>query len=300
MVLFNLNNFIPLSSRGVKPKNKLKVLLASAVVVGSLGLSFGSSIGSPVEGILPSFSPVVVQAEETGYSSVTVNSTAYINDAGALSVFSQIANTRNNEAGIEILDYDAGKQIVIFNTENYESLLLHERKEFMSNVLSDIKGSRSLNAKNKNKLYNFVSSQDSDTAKVLRNLERDVTADIASGNELYLPFQNPVTMVLGLVALGIFIGMGVSIVLDIAYLVLPMVRVSLDNSEGIASRLVSPEAVSTARDVDGMGNGTYMLTYLKRRTWVVALVFIALGYLNSGWIVYVVGNFLQVISNALQ
>ena len=49
-----------------------------------------------------------------------------------------------------------------------------------------------------------------------------------------------------------------------------------------------------------MNKGTYMALYLKRRAWAVALVMIALGYLNSGLIFEVVGNFIQVFSDAFK
>lgn len=271
-------------------------LVTMGVLVG-LTSPVGVALQSPTLN-LPS---VVVYADEGDSvvsGSVEVNSTAYLNDAGALSTFSQIAKENNTEAGVDILSYNAGKRLIIFDTGAYKSLLISERKTFMTNVLSDVKASKSLSAKSKNKIYNFVSSQDGDVAKLVRNLEADVTADIATGSTLYAPFQNPVTTVLGLIALGVFIGMGLSIVLDISYLTLPMVKISVQNTEGIVSKLISPEAISTSKDVELMGSGNYLATYFARRVWVVALVFIALGYLNSGMIVSVVGDFIQLLSNA--
>ena len=90
-------------------------------------------------------------------------------------------------------------------------------------------------------------------------------------------------------------------VLDISYLVLPMVRKSFDSKpDGRLPKLVSSQAYFTAQEQDSMNKGTYMALYLKRRAWAVALVMIALGYLNSGLIFEVVGNFIQVFSDAFK
>ena len=47
-----------------------------------------------------------------------------------------------------------------------------------------------------------------------------------------------------------------------------------------------------------MGKGKYMGSYFMKRIWVVALLFIALGYLNSGFIFDIISRFMQVFSDA--
>lgn len=270
------------------------------------GLILGGVMLSMLGGFTPSFcSSNVVYAEmqtKSSYDSnnLEVKSSAYISDDTAFSVFTQIAKESNNQVGLEVLGYDTSKKVIYFDNSLYKSMYVGDRKEFIKHVLNSIKDSN-LSPKGKNKLYNFITSQDSDSAKILRNLESDVTADIASGKEWYEPFNGPVTTIFGLVALGVFIGMGLSIVLDISYLVLPMVRSMVDsNPEGRIPRLVSPQAYFTAQDVDTMGRGSYMWDYFRRRSWSVALVLIALGYLNSGLIFEVIGNFMQVFSDAFR
>lgn len=229
-----------------------------------------------------------------------VVSSAYIDDAAALSLFSQISNDSNEFAKAKILSVDMGKKVIYFDNNAYQGLYINQRKDFLRYSLTAIKKSN-LNPKSKNKLYNFLSLQDGDVSKILRSLEKDLTADIASGREVYLPFNGPVTTVLGLIALGVFIGVGITIVLDIAYLTLPMVYKAINNNpEGRIPKLVSQQAYFVARQRDEEVVQNYMWSYLTKRSVAVALVMIALGYLSSGLIFEVVGNVVQVFSDAFR
>lgn len=229
-----------------------------------------------------------------------VVSSAYIDDAAALSLFSQISNDSNEFAKAKILSVDMGKKVIYFDNNAYQGLYINQRKDFLRYSLAAIKKSN-LKPKSKNKLYNFLSLQDGDASKILRSLEKDLTADIASGREVYLPFNGPVTTVLGLIALGVFIGVGITIVLDIAYLTLPMVYKAINNNpEGRIPKLVSQQAYFVARQRDEEVVQNYMWSYLTKRSVAVALVMIALGYLSSGLIFEVVGNVVQVFSDAFR
>ena len=116
-----------------------------------------------------------------------------------------------------------------------------------------------------------------------------------------MPFNGPVTTVLGLIALGVFIGVGITIVLDIAYLTLPMVYKMVNNKpEGRIPKLISQQAYFVARQRDEEVVQNYMWSYLTKRSVAVALVMIALGYLSSGLIFEVVGNVVQVFSDAFR
>ena len=229
-----------------------------------------------------------------------VVASAYIDDAAALSLFSQISNDSNEFAKAKILSVDVGKRVIYFDNNAYQGLYINDRKEFLRYSLKAIKNSN-LKPKSKNKLYNFLSLQDGDASKILRNLEKDLTADIASGREVYLPFNGPVSTILGIIALGVFIGVGITIVLDIAYLTLPMVYKMVNNNpEGRIPKLISQQAYFVARQRDEEVVQNYMWSYLTKRSVAVALVMIALGYLSSGLIFEVVGNVVQVFSDAFR
>jgi len=217
---------------------------------------------------------------------VEATASAYIDDPGAVAVFSQVANSSNEYIKAKVLSVDAGKRVIYFDNNVYRGLYVNQRKDF-------------LKPKSKNKLYNFLSLQDGDASKILRNLEKDLTADIASGRSVYLPFSGTVTTILGLIALGVFVGVGISMIIDISYLTLPMVQKSIDEKpDGKLPKLVSSQAYYVVRERESNEKGNYLLSYLGKRSIAVALVMISLGYLSSGLIFEVVGNIIQVFSDS--
>ena len=266
-----------------------------------------ASVGmSLLGGISLASMPTKVYAEEGRTSNtfkgeeVEATASAYVDDPGAVAVFSQVANSSNEYIKAKVLSVDEGKRVIYFDNNVYRGLYVNQRKDFLQHALTQIKQSN-LKPKSKNKLYNFLSLQDGDASKILRNLEKDLTADIANGREVYLPFSGTVTTILGLIALGVFIGVGISMVIDISYLTLPMVQKSIDERpDGKLPKLVSSQAYFAVREREANGGGNYMLSYLKKRSIAVALVMISLGYLSSGLIFEAVGFVVQVFSEAFR
>lgn len=247
-------------------------------------------------------SPTVYARVETKTSyksdTVEVKSSSYLGDESAMSLFMQVARESNNHIGRQVLSYDGKSKVIYFDNDVYQDMYLDQRQEFMEFALRMVKNSK-INSKGKNKIYNFLTSQDSGSAKILRNLKDDVSADIAGGREWWQPFNGPVTTILGIIALAIFIGTGISFVMDIAYMTLPMFRTMIDNNtDGKLPKLISSQAYFVTKDQDMMGRGEYMASYFKKRVWVVLLLFIALGYLNSGFIFDMISRFMQVFSDA--
>lgn len=266
-----------------------------------------ASVGmSLLGGISLASMPTKVYAEEGRTSNtfkggeVEATASAYVDDPGAVAVFSQVANSSNEYIKAKVLSVDVGKRVIYFDNNVYRGLYVNQRKDFLQHALTQIKQSN-LKPKSKNKLYNFLSLQDGDASKILRNLEKDLTADIANGREVYLPFSGTVTTILGLIALGVFIGVGISMVIDISYLTLPMVQKSIDERpDGKLPKLVSSQAYFAVREREANEGSNYMLSYLKKRSIAVALVMISLGYLSSGLIFEAVGYVVQVFSEAFR
>lgn len=266
-----------------------------------------ASVGmSLIGGISLASTPTQVYAEEGRTSNtfkgedVEATASAYVDDPGAVAVFSQVANSSNEYIKAKVLSVDVSKRVIYFDNNVYRGLYVNQRKDFLQHALTQIKQSN-LKPKSKNKLYNFLSLQDGDASKILRNLEKDLTADIANGREVYLPFSGTVTTILGLIALGVFIGVGISMVIDISYLTLPMVQKSIDERpDGKLPKLVSSQAYFAVREREANEGSNYMLSYLKKRSIAVALVMISLGYLSSGLIFEAVGFVVQVFSEAFR
>ena len=67
-----------------------------------------------------------------------VVASAYIDDAAALSLFSQISNDSNEFAKAKILSVDMGKRVIYFDNNAYQGLYLNDRKEFLRYSLKAI------------------------------------------------------------------------------------------------------------------------------------------------------------------
>jgi len=269
------------------------------LAIASVGMSLlgGISLASMPTQVYAKGSRIYITVKD---DEAEATASAYVDDPGAVAVFSQVANSSNEYIKAKVLSVDEGKQVIYFNNNVYRGLYVNQRKDFLQHALTQIKQSN-LKPKSKNKLYNFLSLQDGDASKILRNLEKDLTADIANGREVYLPFSGTVTTILGLIALGVFIGVGISMVIDISYLTLPMVQKSIDERpNGKLPKLVSSQAYFAVREREANEGSNYMLSYLKKRSIAVALVMISLGYLSSGLIFEAVGFVVQVFSEAFR
>lgn len=269
------------------------------LAIASVGMSLlgGISLASMPTQVYAKGSRIYITVKD---DEAEATASAYVDDPGAVAVFSQVANSSNEYIKAKVLSVDEGKRVIYFDNNVYRGLYVNQRKDFLQHALTQIKQSN-LKPKSKNKLYNFLSLQDGDASKILRNLEKDLTADIANGREVYLPFSGTVTTILGLIALGVFIGVGISMVIDISYLTLPMVQKSIDERpDGKLPKLVSSQAYFAVREREANVGSNYMLSYLKKRSIAVALVMISLGYLSSGLIFEAVGYVVQVFSEAFR
>lgn len=269
------------------------------LAIASVGMSLlgGISLASTPTQVYAKGSRIYITVKD---DEAEATASAYVDDPGAVAVFSQVANSSNEYIKAKVLSVDEGKRVIYFDNNVYRGLYVNQRKDFLQHALTQIKQSN-LKPKSKNKLYNFLSLQDGDASKILRNLEKDLTADIANGRSVYLPFSGTVTTILGLIALGVFIGVGISMVIDISYLTLPMVQKSIDeNPEGKLPKLVSSQAYFAVRERESDERSNYMMSYLRKRSIAVALVMISLGYLSSGLIFEAVGYVVQVFSEAFR
>lgn len=269
------------------------------LAIASVGMSLlgGISLASMPTQVYAKGSRIYITVKDDEAEAIA---SAYVDDPGAVAVFSQVANSSNEYIKAKVLSVDEGKRVIYFDNNVYRGLYVNQRKDFLQHALTQIRQSN-LKPKSKNKLYNFLSLQDGDASKILRNLEKDLTADIANGREVYLPFSGTVTTILGLIALGVFIGVGISMVIDISYLTLPMVQKSIDERpDGKLPKLVSSQAYFAVREREANEGTNYMLSYLKKRSIAVALVMISLGYLSSGLIFEAVGFVVQVFSEAFR
>ena len=211
---------------------------------------------------------------------------AIVSIQSGLSEVSKICSTANNSVSAgKILSYDSSDGSLTFSNSLYSTLDSVEKRTFMETALFTTKESN-LGTKNKNKVYNFIADQDSPVANAVKYLQSDVSADFVEAKAWFAPFSGPVSTVLGVVSLLIFIFMGASMVFDIAYLVLPGFQMVVERGEPDKRPFgVSNEAWKANKEVADINNKSNCMTiYLKKRIPVILLIAICLGYLISGQI----------------
>ena len=243
------------------------------------------------------FGGVVAQADDRS----DVDSITFIgeNQTAVMSICSKA----NNLAGSKILVYEGKDGMLSFSNSKYALLPVDVRRDFMETALLTTKES-GLGSQIKNKVYNFIAEQDTTTSAAVKYLRSDASADFAAAASWFKPFGSVFGVVLGLLSLFIFMFIGVSIMVDIAYMALPGVRVMLEGGKSGKPKWVSGEAYSSVKESEGVMQNNdykgYMGLYLKRRVPSVIVMSIALGYLISGQIyeiiVYVIDSFSWIFS----
>lgn len=210
-----------------------------------------------------------------------------------------IATQINSATGTTIMSYSVDTGVFTFKNSEYALLTVQEKREYMSDALGYIKTS-SLSTKEKNRLYNFVADQDGTTSSAIRNLKVDSQADLATASSWYKPFSGIVSTLLGVLALGVFLFLGISVVVDIAYMVIPFIRIFISKGDEKKPYMVSNEAYTSVIEAeDSAGDGhfkSYMVLYLQRRVGVLLLIGFCLFYLVSGQIFDLVAFIVDAIS----
>ena len=196
----------------------------------------------------------------------------------------KVCSQANDTCGKKILVYTGSDGVLSFSNTLYSELEMEQKREFMEVALRAT-NETSLGAQQKNKLYNFIAKQDSSVSAAIKYLKSDASADFVEAKAWFSPFSGPISTVIGLLCLCIFTFLALSIVFDIAYLVLPMFQAVLehgnDNKRPIG---VSREAWQTVLDMNsGKNEGRNVLSvYMSKRVPVMIICSICLGYLISG------------------
>ena len=174
---------------------------------------------------------------------------------------------------------------VEFNVSTYNRLEQLEKQKTMEIILTGIDNSQ-LSQISKSKIYNFVSNSDKSTSNLVRQLSSDVRADFASAYSSFRPFTGVLGWILGVFTMLIFIILGLTIVVDISYIVIPFVQNTLSNENATAKpRFISTEAWNAVRVAEQSIGSNYrepLGVYFKSKTKQFFAVGICLLYLVSG------------------
>lgn len=194
----------------------------------------------------------------------------------------------NNSVDIneKILSYSSSNKqggLLKFNNRVYNDLDSDEKYLFMETALSAV-SSTSLNAKNKNKVYNFIAGQDTPVSNTMKYLQSNANADFLEAKKIFDPFSGIIGTALGVLCVLIFLFCGFSILFDVFYLVIPGVQAILERGEETKKPMgVSREAYSALRDAEKDTEYKNVMTiYFKRRIGLLIVMCICIGYLISG------------------
>ncbi len=160
---------------------------------------------------------------------------------------------------------------------------------------------------------------------MISSIMENTKPDFVSANKIYEPFSGPIGTALGLIAILMMALLGITMALDIAYIVLPMFQMFIDGGgdgsgggagpmgggagggEGKA-KIVSRAAVNAvkacsnqggAQGQQGQGNKMAIAIYLKYRWIELVILGVCLLYLVSGNIYSFVGQVLDLGSGFL-
>lgn len=189
---------------------------------------------------------------------------------------------------------------ITINMTEYNKLGNKAKQDLMQ-VALDTTYNSNVSKTNRNKIYNALCKQDESTSALVRQLSEDVNADFAGAYKYFKPFSGPLGVVLGLLTLTIFVILGLTLVIDIAFITLPFVQSCLLNNDGKA-KFVSIEAVNAVKEQESKSGSEYvnpMGIYLKSKTKQYIAIFICILYLMSGKIFSLLARFMDYFSGIL-
>jgi len=274
----------------MKKGRSLMVLLIGLVVI--LSMSFS-----------------VMAGDSTADAEATLNAYVYYN--GNKTVYTDIKTYSLTGGGT--IDYQA---VVTENgTVNDNFTLLTSSSQ--AGILSDMSAAADLAVKNEEGVteetktiwLQQLQACDGVGSQLMSVLMENTKPDFVTANRIYQPFSGIVGTVLGLGSILIMAFLGITMVMDIAYIGLPVFRMALDGEgtgEGKKPKIISYEAVSAIATAEGASGGAggsgssggkiAIGIYFKKRVIMLVVLGICLLYLVQGQIFVMVSWVLDLLS----
>lgn len=230
-------------------------------------------------------------ASEIDATLQSVSGSAYLSD---------MCSQANNEVGKTILTYESSTGLLRFSNKIYKKLDADEKELFMETALMYI--SRlpdTVSAKMKNSVYNFIAQQDTAVTSAMKYLQVNTGADLVEAEKWFTAFNSTIGTILGVICILIFLFLGLSILFDIFYLVIPPFQALLDAASDGKKRPwgISREAWGSMKDAEKTDECRNVLSlYFKRRAGIMIIVAVCITYLLSGKIYDVVVWFVEAFS----
>lgn len=216
-----------------------------------------------------------------------------------------INNTLRDEElwGIDFLtvSYANNNCTITVNMTQYKKMDNSDKQKTMQIALDGVYNS-SISRTAKNKIYNELSALDETTAALVRELSTDVRADFGKAYSWFKPFSGWVGWLLGSIALLMFMLLGITMVVDIAYISLPAVQLLLTDEANNRAKFVSYEAYSAVKEQQSKAGVEYkspMVLYMKAKTVQFIAIFVCLLYLVSGQLYVLLANLMDYFHGIL-
>ena len=252
--------------------------------------------------MLPSF---LVTASDLDDEGNTVKPCIVLSKERGLDDIASTANAISNKSGFKFITYkysdsDEGYCVYI-NKQGYLSLDADKRKKLMEVTLNSINNSKNLGKRDQNRFYNFVTEQDETTASMVRELSTSVGGDFVTAMAWFKPFSGLLSTILGFLALLIVALFTLSVLIDIAYLGLPVFRRALYDASDKKPKLISNEAHMSIREAEANSNHytNCFGLYFKRIVKTYIIIGVTLAYLLNGQIFEFVGFIIDVLQTAI-
>ena len=212
-------------------------------------------------------------------------------------------------------------------TNDFDGLTAGSKQDFLKDVFTvanakadadDINGivdTSAVTSETVTDMTNVMQQQTGMGASLLASLLQNTKPDYTTANRIYEPFSGVVGTILGIIAIVIMAALGMTMALDLAYITIPAVQMSLGGSDeqGNGSKgkgiggFVSQEAKSAVKAADGgqggqSGDGSYKAAvgiYFKYRWKGLVMLGICLIYLIGGHIYSFVAWFIDLFSGLL-
>ena len=168
------------------------------------------------------------------------------------------------------------------NNQIYGDLDMEDKERFMTIALNGIQNS-SISTINRNKIYSFIANSDKRVSGLVRQLSDDVIVDMPAAYAWFKPWSGPLGIGLGILTIAIFVLLGVSTVIDIGFLTIPLFQCWLIHECSAKEKppLVSLEAWDAYKESVETHSGVLGLFFRKKAGQMIVLG-VCILYLVSG------------------
>ena len=179
-----------------------------------------------------------------------------------------------------------------------------QKTEIYTILLRTIQNSNDLTQGYRVKIYNYFVSKDEVTSNLVRQLSLDVNADFAGAYSSMKGVFPTIAKIFGVIAIVIFLGITLTMLVDISYIVIPTLQLLDDRKEPPKFFIikVSQEAWKAVRETEKAESHVRKDTlaiYLRSKTKQLVILSVCVLYLVSGKIYLLLSYFMDLFKGFL-